>query len=94
MSLKWKLLFTYALKELRNKEANIVRIETKLSDLAMLKVEKKNAFITCLFKNLLSYLIKLHIQRALCRRGKRMPGLVCLFCKILSGENKNKKTVH
>lgn len=71
-SLKWKLLVTHALKELPNKGSNIARLEIKLSELAMLK-EKRSTFIIPPIKSFISHLIKLKIEKDLCRRGKRIP---------------------
>lgn len=77
-SLKWKMLFTYALKELRNKGSNITRLEIKLPHLAMLK-KKSTTFVTPPIKRFSSHLIKWHIKKDLCRRGKRIPiGLLSL----------------
>ena len=87
-SLKWKLLFTYALKELRNKGSNIARLEIKLSHLAMLK-EKRSTFIIPPIKSFSSHLIKLQIKKDLCRRGKIIPvDLLSLWKVFSSGQGK------
>lgn len=92
-ALKWKLLFTYALKELSNKGSNIEWLEIKLTDLAMLK-EKKSTFLTFLFKRLISHLMKLQIQKDLYRRGRRVLADSLSLLKETFGQKKDKTPLY